>query len=67
MVFTELIRPNETVRDVIARFPETREVFERAGIRECCWDCAIRTAAFRGGLDLSGLLAALDRAASLQD
>ena len=63
MVFTDLIQPSETVRDVVARFPETREVFEEAGIRECCWSCAIRTAACRGGIDLSNLLTALDQAA----
>ncbi len=63
MVFTEMIRPSETVREVMQRYPETRHVFEEAGIRTCCWDCAIRTAALRGGLDLSGLLTALDRAA----
>jgi iron-sulfur cluster repair protein YtfE (RIC family) len=63
MVFTEMIRPSETVREVMQRYPETRDVFEGAGIRTCCWDCSIRTAALRGGTDLSGLLTALDQAA----
>ena len=63
MVFTELISPSATVRDVIQRHPQTREVFEAMGIRLCCWDCALRTAALRGGIDLSGLLTALDEAA----
>jgi hypothetical protein len=62
MVFTELIQPSETVREVMRRHPETREVFDQAGIRACCYDCAIRTAALRGGIDLSGLLMALDEA-----
>lgn len=62
MVFTEMIHPNETVREVMQRYPDTREVFEEAGIRACCWDCAIRTAALRGGVDLSSLLTALDQA-----
>jgi hypothetical protein len=61
--FTELIHPHETVREVVQRFPQTLPVFEQAGIRMCCFDCAIRTAAIRGGIDLSGLLTELDRAA----
>jgi iron-sulfur cluster repair protein YtfE (RIC family) len=62
--FTELIRPHETVREVVQRYPQTLAVFEAAGIRVCCFDCAIRTAALRGGIDLSSLLAELDRAAT---
>ena len=61
--FTELIRPQQTVREVLQRFPQTQTVFEQAGIRTCCYDCAIRTAALRGGIDLSGLMSDLDRAA----
>ena len=61
-VFTDLIKPNDTVREVIHRYPQTREVFEEAGIRLCCFDCPIRTAALRGGVDLSRLLAELDGA-----
>ena len=64
MVFTELIHPNETVREVIQRFPDTLPIFEEVGIRVCCYDCAIRTAALRGGIDLSSLMTALDQAAA---
>lgn len=63
MVFTERISPSDTVREVIQRYPQARDVFEQAGVRVCCHDCAIRTAALRGGLDLSSLLAALEAAA----
>jgi iron-sulfur cluster repair protein YtfE (RIC family) len=63
MVLIDRINPSDTVREVIQRHPETREVFEEAGIRVCCHDCAIRTAALRGGLDLSSLLADLEAAA----
>ena len=61
--YKDLIQSHETVRDVVRRYPQTREVFESTGIRACCFDCAIRTAALRGGLDLSTLLNELDRAA----
>ncbi len=61
-VTTDLIRPSQTVRDVVHRYPETRAVFESAGVRVCCFDCAIRTAALRGGIDLSSLLTGLDQA-----
>ncbi len=63
MMLTEWIRPSETVRDVIRRFPDARQVFEESGIRECCYDCALRTAALRGGIDLSSLMTALDAVA----
>lgn len=65
--FTKFIRANDGIRDVIQRYPQTREVFEEAGIRACCYDCSIRAAALRGGIELSGLLAELDRAAFGED
>ncbi len=61
--FTDLIKADELIADVVARYPNTREVFEAHGVRRCCWDCAIRTAAWRGGIDLSQLLDQLNRAA----
>ncbi|MBI3694889.1 MAG: DUF1858 domain-containing protein [Acidobacteria bacterium] len=61
--FTRRIQPTDTIRDVVQQYPETRDVFEEAGIRMCCFDCAIRTAALRGGVELSGLLAELEQAA----
>ncbi len=61
--FTRRIQPTDTVREVIHRYPQTRDVFEEAGIRSCCFDCAIRKAALRGGVELSGLLAELEQAA----
>ena len=61
--YKDLIQSHETVRDVVHRYPQTREVFESTGIRACCFDCTIRTAAVRGGIDLFSLLNELDRAA----
>ena len=61
--FTDLINANEAVEDVVARYPATRDVFEANNVRRCCWDCAIRTVAWRGGIDLSQLLAELNRTA----
>ena len=61
--FTDLINANQAIEDVVARYPATREVFEAHGVRRCCWGCAIRTAAWRGGLELSGLLEELNRVA----
>jgi iron-sulfur cluster repair protein YtfE (RIC family) len=60
--FTQFVQSSDTVRDVVRRYPQTREVFEEAGIRLCCFDCAIRTAALRGGIELSGLMHELDQA-----
>ena len=61
--FTRRIHPTDIIRDVVHQYPQTRDVFEEAGIRLCCFDCAIRTAALRGGVELSGLLAELEQAA----
>jgi iron-sulfur cluster repair protein YtfE (RIC family) len=61
--FTDLIDAHEAVEDVVARYPGTRDVFEANNVRRCCWNCAIRTVAWRGGIDLSQLLADLNHAA----
>lgn len=62
--FTDLIDADQAIADVVARYPATREVFEANGMRRCCWGCAVRTAAWRGGLELSSLLEELNRAAA---
>lgn len=61
--FTDLINAHNRIEDVVARYPATREVFEAYGVRRCCWDCAIGVAAWRGGIELSGLIEQLNRAA----
>ena len=61
--FTDLIRADAAIEDVVALYPPTREVFEANHLRRCCWGCAIRTAALRSGADLSRLLCELNQAA----
>jgi hypothetical protein len=61
--FTDLIQSHDAIEDVVARYPDTREVFESNGIRRSCWSCAIRTAAMRGEIDLPLLLEQLNRTA----
>ncbi len=61
--FTDFINANDQIAEVVVRYPATRDVFEANGVRRCCWECAIRTAAWRGGLDLSSLLGQLNRTA----
>jgi len=62
-LFTDLINNYDLIEDVVERYPATREIFELNSIRRCCWGCAIRTAALRGGIEISGLLEQLNRAA----
>ncbi len=61
--FTDFINANDQIAEVVARYPTTREIFEANGVRRCCWECAVRTAAWRGGIELSSLLDELNRAA----
>lgn len=51
------------VNDVIRRYPESVEVFNRYGIDACCGGAApIAEAAARDGADAQALLAELNRA-----
>ena len=61
--FTDFINAHESIEDVVARYPATRDVFETNGVPRCCWSCSIRTAAWRGGIELSDLLEELNRTA----
>jgi len=58
--FTDLLRGDETVRDVKQRYPETEPVFERFGLRPACYDCSIEQAARKVGAAVSDLLLALN-------
>lgn len=62
-LFTDLIDGHNLIEDVVERYPATRDVFEANAVRRCCWGCAVRTAALRGGIELSSLLDALNRVA----
>jgi iron-sulfur cluster repair protein YtfE (RIC family) len=60
MIAERVIDPTVTVRETIARHPETKEVFARFGLDTCCGSgVPIIDAAHRDGADLDALLAAL--------
>lgn len=58
--FTDLIRRDMLVRDIRNRYPQTRDVFERFGVRTPCWDCSVAEVAHRSGVSVEELLAALN-------
>lgn len=60
--FTDLVRPDMLVRDLRNRYPQTREVFERFGVRAPCWDCSLAEVARRSGVPVQELLRALEEA-----
>ena len=60
MLVERVIDPSVTVRETIARHPETKPVFERFGLDTCCGSgVPIIDAAHRDGADLDALLQAL--------
>lgn len=62
MIAERVIDPAVTVRETIARHPETKEVFARFGLDTCCGSgVPIVDAAHRDGADLDALLAELRR------
>lgn len=54
--FDDLVRGENTVRDVREKFPETSPVFEKFKMRPSCSDCPITYAARRSGAQLDDLL-----------
>jgi iron-sulfur cluster repair protein YtfE (RIC family) len=60
-----VIDPAVTVRETMARLPQTKDVFSRFGVDTCCGSgIPILDAAHRDGADLEGLLAALRQIAA---
>ena len=60
MIAERVIDPSVTVRETIARHPETKAVFARFGLDTCCGSgVPIIDAAHRDGADLDALLVAL--------
>jgi iron-sulfur cluster repair protein YtfE (RIC family) len=60
MLAERVIDPSVTVRETIARHPETKAVFTRFGLDTCCGSgVPIIDAAHRDGADLDALLQAL--------
>jgi hypothetical protein len=60
--FTNSVRPDETVREVRQRHPETEEVFDRYGLRAACYDCSVEQIAIKVGVSPVDLLLELDQA-----
>ena len=60
--FTDFIRPDETVREVRQKHPETQEVFYRYGLRAACYDCSVEQIAIKMGVPVVDLLLELDQA-----
>ena len=60
--FTNFVRPDETVREVRQKHPETEEVFDRYGLRVVCYDCSIEQIAIKVGVPVVDLLLELDQA-----
>ena len=60
MLAERVIDPSVTVRETIARHPETKTVFARFGVDTCCGSgVPIIDAAHHDGADLDALLQAL--------
>ena len=60
MLAERVIDPSVTVRETIARHPESKAVFTRFGVDTCCGSgVPIIDAAHRDGADLDQLLEAL--------
>jgi iron-sulfur cluster repair protein YtfE (RIC family) len=60
MLAERVIDPSVTVRETMARHPETKDVFARFGVDTCCGSgVPIIDAAHRDGADLDELLLAL--------
>jgi hypothetical protein len=62
MLFSDLVRGEETVRDAKQKFPETEPVFEKFGLRPSCQDCSIQMAARKVGASFEDLLVEINQA-----
>ena len=60
MLDEKVIDPNATVRETMARHPESKSVFTRFGVDTCCGSAVpITDAAHRDGADLDELIRVL--------
>ena len=62
LLFTDLVRGSEAVRDVKQKFPETTPVFDQFGLRASCDDCSIEMSARKVGASLEDLLVEVNKA-----
>ena len=68
MLAQRVIDPSVTVRDTMARYPESKAVFARFGVDTCCGSgVPIIDAAHRDGADLDELLEVLRETAPTPD
>jgi len=61
MLFTDLVRGSEIVREIKQKYPETEPVFERFGLRPSCFDCSIEMAARKAGAPFEDLLVEVNK------
>ena len=61
--FDELIHSRMTIREVVQRWPETRDVIENFGFRDVCHDCDLQTVARRQEIAVCDVVLALNSAA----
>jgi regulator of cell morphogenesis and NO signaling len=63
MATAATLDPTLTIKEIVARFPETIPVFRRFGLDTCCGGgVRIEEAAQRDGLDAADVLAAVRQA-----
>ena len=60
--FNDLVRGQETVREIKQKYPETAVVFERFALRISCYDCSIEQAARKVGAPLDDVLVQVNEA-----
>jgi len=60
---TDFIRAQDKIDEVAGRYPAAQRVLEAKGLRQEPWSSTIRKAAWRKGVELSGLLEELNQAA----
>jgi len=54
--FSDLVREQNTVREIREKYPETDGIFHKFNMRPSCCDCPIQFAAQRSGIKLDELL-----------
>jgi hypothetical protein len=62
LLFTDLVRGTEIVREVKQKYPETAPVFEGFKLRPSCDDCSIEMSSRKVGAPLDDVLVAVNKA-----
>ena len=52
----DLVRAENVVREVLAKYPESEAVFQKFRMRVSCYECPIQYAARKSGIRLDDLL-----------